>query len=325
MRIVIALGGNALLRPREKGTYEEQSANIGVACSQLAQLIRDHEVVLTHGNGPQVGQIFLQNQLCQDTVPPMPLHVCGAMSQGQIGYMLQQQLKNTLFKAGLPREVVSLTTQVVVSPQDPSFKNPTKPIGSFYTAEEAAHFMRDNNETWIEDSGRGWRKVVPSPKPLGIVEAEVIKALLKTSTVVIASGGGGIPVIVDNDTYRGIDAVIEKDLVGELLAELVGADLFMCLTDVHFASLHYGTETERNLRLVSAAELEKYAAQGHFAAGSMGPKVEAALRFVAHGGQRAVIAALDTAVEAFWGREGTQIIPDPGRCSGQNTHRPCSE
>lgn len=318
MRIVIALGGNALLRPKEKGTFEEQSFNISVACSQLVQLIRDHEVVLTHGNGPQVGKIFLQNQLCQDTVPPMPLHVCGAMSQGQIGYMLQQQLKNTLLKEGLSREVVSLTTQVVVSPEDPSFQNPTKPIGSFYSAEEAAHFMRYNHETWIEDSGRGWRKVVPSPKPLGIIEAEVIKTLLEKSTVVIASGGGGIPVIFDNNTYRGIDAVIEKDLVGELLAELVEADLFMCLTDVHFASLRYGTESEQNLRRVSVKEMEKYAAQGHFAAGSMGPKVEAALQFVANGGQRAVIAALDTAVQAFLGQEGTQIVPCPGRCSGRD-------
>ncbi len=321
MRIVIALGGNALLRPKEKGTFEEQSFNARLACSQLVQLMRDHEVVLTHGNGPQVGKIFLQNQLCRDTVSPMPLHVCGAMSQGQIGYMLQQQLANMLLEEGLSREVVSITTQVVVSPDDPSFQNPTKPIGSFYTAEEAAQFMRLNNETWIEDSGRGWRKVVPSPEPQGIVEAEVIKALLEKRIVVIASGGGGIPVIADNNVYRGVEAVIEKDLAGELLAELVGADIFMCLTDVNFAALHYGTEIEQNLRLVSAAEMETYAAQGHFAAGSMGPKVQAALRFVANGGKRAVIAALDTAVQAFLGREGTQIVPCRDYCYGKDMLR----
>lgn len=296
------------MRPEEQGTFQEQCFNARVACSQLVKLMRDHEVVITHGNGPQVGKIFLQNELSGNSTPAMPLHVCGAMSQGQIGYMLQQQMKNALLDEVLNRDVVSIITQVVVAPDDPSFQSPAKPIGSFYTAEEAARCMREKNETWVEDSGRGWRKVVPSPEPRGIVEAAAINALLEKQVVVIASGGGGIPVIKDGDGYRGIDAVIDKDLAGELLAALVGADVFMCLTDVDFVSLNYGSENEKKLRRVSVAEMETYAAQGHFARGSMGPKVRAAVRFVQKGGQRAVIASLHTALRAFEGLEGTQII-----------------
>lgn len=308
MRITVALGGNALLQAGQKGTVEEQLLNIRLACKQLAQIASSHDLVITHGNGPQVGKIHLQNEVAADKTPAMPLDVCGAMSQGQIGYLLQQELSGELAKLDTPREIAALITRVVVDPRDPSFQNPTKPIGSFYSEADAAKFMLEKNETWIEDSGRGWRKVVPSPQPRRLVEEKTIKKLVESSCLVIASGGGGIPVIENPDGgYRGIEAVIDKDLAGALLAEIVDAELFIILTDVARAYLNYGKPNQQELCDISVEELSAYAAAGHFAAGSMGPKVQAAIRFAAKEGHRSVITSLDRVLEALQGEAGTQI------------------
>ncbi|HHX87986.1 MAG TPA: carbamate kinase, partial [Firmicutes bacterium] len=235
--------------------------------------------------------------------------VCGAMSQGQIGYMLQQQLKNELIRNKISRPVVTVITQVIVDKNDPSFKNPTKPVGSFYTKEEALKNAAEKKEVWVEDSGRGWRKVVPSPFPLEIFEGKTIKRLVDSSCLVIASGGGGIPVIKEPDgTIRGIEAVIDKDLAGERLAEIVGAEVLLMLTDVPRVFLRYGKPDQEELKTVTVKEMEKYIQQGHFAAGSMGPKVEAAVRFVQKPGRRAIITSLDQAVSAIEGTAGTQIL-----------------
>ncbi len=308
MRIVIALGGNALLQAGQKGTLEEQLTNISLACRQLVHLAREHDLVITHGNGPQIGKILQQNELSRKETPAMPMDVCGAMSQGQIGYLLQQQLGNELARQGLKKEVVTVITRVEVDPADPSFQNPTKPVGSFYSKEEAEQFMREHKETWIEDSGRGWRKVVPSPQPQAILEAKTLKRLVESSCLVIASGGGGIPVIADGaGGYRGIEAVIDKDLASEILAEMLDAEVLMILTDVSRVFLNYGKPGRQELKDVSVKELSGYVAEGHFAAGSMGPKVGAVLRFARKPGRRAVITSLGDAVQALQGRGGTQI------------------
>lgn len=308
MRIVIALGGNALLQAGQKGTLEEQLSNISLACRQLAQIAREHELIITHGNGPQIGKILLQNELTQHETPAMPMDVCGAMSQGQIGYLLQQQLSNELTRQGLNKEVVTVITRVEVDPADPSFQNPTKPVGSFYSKAEAETFMREKKETWIEDSGRGWRKVVPSPQPQAILEAKTVKRLVESSCLVIACGGGGIPVVTDKaGGYFGIEAVIDKDLASEILAEMVDAQVLMILTDVPRVFLNYGRPGQQELKDLSVNELAGYAAEGHFAAGSMGPKVGAVLRFARKPGRRAVITSLGDAVEALQGHAGTQV------------------
>lgn len=310
MKIAVALGGNALLTSGQKGTVEEQRENIAIACRQLVELIREHDLVITHGNGPQVGKIHLQNELSRLETPPMPLDICGAMSQGQIGYMLQQQLTNELTRQQIARPVVTIITQVIVDKNDPSFSNPTKPIGSFYSKEEALKNSIEKNEVWVEDSGRGWRKVVPSPFPREIFEGEIIKALVDSSCLVIASGGGGVPVIREADgSIRGVEAVIDKDLAGERLAEIVEADLFLILTDVPQVYLHYGKPNQQGLRRLTAGEAKEYIRQGHFAPGSMGPKVEAAVRFVHKPGRRAIITSLEQAASSVEGEAGTQILP----------------
>jgi carbamate kinase len=307
MRIVVALGGNALLRKGEQGTAAEQYANIRVACAQLVELAREHDLVITHGNGPQVGKILLQNEMAAGATPPMPLDICGAMSQGQIGYMLQQQLTGALAERGLKKDVVTMITRVVVDASDPSFRQPTKPIGAFYTASEARQFMRERNEIWVEDAGRGWRKAVPSPIPLRIVEEKAIKKLVEGSYLVIAAGGGGIPVVAEESGYRGIEAVIDKDLAGELLAEIVNANVLMILTDVPHVYIHYGTPAQKKLHEVFVEELLAYEAKGHFAAGSMGPKVRAAIRFASREGRHSIITSLENAVRALNGDGGTRI------------------
>ncbi len=308
MRITIALGGNALLQAGQEGTFEQQAQNARTALSQLVEMMKEHHIVLTHGNGPQVGKLHLQNELAREKTPPMPFDVCGAMTQGQIGYLLQQQLQNELLRHGIKRQVVTLITQTVVDPEDEAFKNPTKPIGSFYSAEEAKKFMAEKNEVWIEDSGRGWRKVVPSPEPRSIVEEEIIKDLVD-KYIVIASGGGGIPVVLENGVYRGVEAVIDKDLAAQLLARAVGSEVLMILTDVSHVAINYGKPDQKQIGTVTTTELRRYHAEGHFASGSMGPKVRAAISFVENGGKRAIITSLERALAALNGKEGTQVIP----------------
>lgn len=313
MRVLVALGGNAILQRGQKGTAAEQRDNVQKTVDQIVKMIRaGHEVVVTHGNGPQVGAILIQNELGSASVPAMPMDVCGAESQGLIGYMFCQSFHNTLAVEGLSgHEPACVVTQVEVDPADPAFTHPTKPVGPFYTEEAAKKRMAETGEFWIDDAGRGWRRVVASPDPKSIVEKDVINSLLEKGFTVIASGGGGIPVIRQADgTYRGVEAVIDKDLAGERLAAAVKADLLMILTDVPRVAINYNTPNQKWLENLTVTEMEALEKDGHFKAGSMGPKVKAALRFVRNGGSRAVIASLEQALEALEGSAGTQILKD---------------
>jgi carbamate kinase len=238
------------------------------------------------------------------------MDVCGAMTQGQIGYMIQQAITNELKKRGLYKPVATIVTQVLVDKDDPAFQNPSKPVGPFYDEETAKKLAREKGWVVIEDSGRGWRRVVPSPGPKDIVEKDVIRDLVERGFIVIASGGGGIPVVEEDGRLKGVEAVIDKDLAGERLAEVVNADVFMILTDVNGAAINYGKPDEKWLGRVTLDELRRYYEEGHFKKGSMGPKVLAAIRFVEWGGERAVIAALDKAVQALKQKTGTQVIRD---------------
>ena len=311
-KVVVALGGNAILQSGQDGTFEEQMENVKSTARQITRMLEaGYEVVVTHGNGPQVGAILIQNEAGSNLVPPMPMDVCGAKSQGMIGYMLCQALRNSMLGKKLKGwEPCCVVTQVEVDPDDPAFTNPTKPVGPFYTAEEAEKRMIEKGEVWIEDSGRGWRRVVPSPDPKHIVEAEAIRHLFEEMFLVIACGGGGIPVIKKKDgTYQGVEAVIDKDLAGERLAQEVGANIFMILTDVPRVAINFKKPNEKWLDVVTPEELRAYEAEGHFKAGSMEPKVKAVIRFIENGGKRAIIAKLDSALEALKGETGTQIVP----------------
>ncbi|MEW6522754.1 MAG: carbamate kinase [Bacillota bacterium] len=307
--IVIALGGNAILRPGQRGTVAEQAQNVATTAAQVVEILKaGYDVVITHGNGPQVGNILIQQEAGSELVPPMTLDICGAQSQGQIGYMIQQSLGGLLAQAGMSRPVVTVLTQVQVNPDDPAFSRPTKPVGPFYTEERARRRMAQTGETWVEDAGRGWRKVVASPDPVAIVEAATIRELSQGGTVVIASGGGGIPVVeTAPGIFRGVEAVIDKDLAGQRLATGLGASAFVILTDVSRVCLEYKTARQRELASMSLEEAGAYMAQGHFKPGSMGPKVKAAMRFVEAGGQAAIITSLDAAVDAITGDAGTWI------------------
>jgi len=310
-RVMIALGGNAIKQPHEKGTFEEQMSNVAIASKQIAEVARmGYEIAVTHGNGPQVGNLAIQQEQGVEMVPPQPLVVLGAMTQGQIGYMMQQTLHNLL--AGDGKEVVTVVTQVIVSADDPDFQDPTKPVGPFYDEVTAKRLANENR--WIVKQVRPtgdktWRRVVPSPVPTGIAEAGVIRRLVESGVIVIASGGGGIPVIRNGSgKLEGIDAVIDKDRAGAVLAEEVSADIFLILTDVEYALLNYGKENEKPVKRMTVEEAKRYLKEGHFKAGSMGPKVEAALGFVERGGDHAIITSLDKAVSALRGKTGTHIV-----------------
>lgn len=311
--VVVALGGNAILKRGERGTFEEQLGNVYHTAEQLAEMVLSGEwrIVVTHGNGPQVGNILLQQEAAKGVVPSMPMDVCGAESQGLIGYMIQQALKNILDKEGrgdIP--IATVVTQVLVDKADPAFQNPTKPVGPFYPEEEAHRLRAEKGWHVVEDAGRGWRRVVPSPDPKAIVERESIRILVQNRAIVVASGGGGIPVIKEDGELKGVEAVIDKDLAGERLAQDVGADVFLILTDVDKVKLNYRKPDERPLDRMTVEEAKHYLAEGQFAKGSMEPKVRAAVRFVEAGGERAVIAALSQARAALAATAGTQIVRD---------------
>ena len=308
--VVVALGGNAILQPGQVGTFEEQLFNIDGAMRRIAQLAEEGwRVVLTHGNGPQVGNLLIQNALAAKTVAPMPMDVCGAESQGQIGYLAAQTLANHLQKRKVGSPVVCLVTQVAVDPRDKAFEHPSKPVGPFYSEAEAKKLMLEEGQAMKEDAGRGWRRVVPSPEPKEIVELAAVRQLLASGCLVVCSGGGGVPVVRSRGALSGIDAVIDKDLAAALLATELGAQALLILTDVPRAYVHYGTPEQEALSTVSASQMRAYAAEGHFKAGSMGPKVEACLRFVDAGGE-SVIASLTEVGPALAGRAGTHIVPD---------------
>lgn len=307
-RIVVAFGGNAILQPKQKGTAQEQFENVRQACEALVGLIRaGAELVITHGNGPQVGNILLQNEAGKDIVPPMPLDICGSETQGFIGYMIQQSFVNELRQAGLSTQVATVVTQVVVDENDPAFQNPTKPIGPFYDEAHAKRIMDEKGFVMKEDAGRGWRRVVASPDPKEIFEREVIQELVSHGVIVIASGGGGIPVIRKGQRLVGVEAVIDKDLAGQRLALDVSAQTLMILTDVPQVALNYGQPDQCFLFHITIEQARKYQADKHFKAGSMGPKMEAAVRFVEAGGRRAIIGSLAQADAAIRGEAGTTI------------------
>ncbi len=316
-RIVVALGGNAILQPRQIGTIEEQLENVSKTASQLVAIVEaGHEIVVTHGNGPQVGNLLLQNEEAFRSagIPPMPLDVCGAESQGMIGYMLQRTLRNEFRSRGISREVTCLVTQVLVRRDDPAFANPTKPVGPFYTEARATKVSNQRGYVMKEDAGRGFRRVVPSPEPQAIVETAAIACLVESGCVVIASGGGGIPVALDDGVLTGVEAVIDKDLAAQRLATGLGAQVLLILTDVQRVALDFGRPTQRFIDRATAAEMRQHLLDKQFKPGSMQPKVEACVRFIAAGGEEAIITSLDKAFESL-SAGGTHIIPPAGGAS----------
>jgi len=309
---VVAIGGNSLRRAKELGKFEEQQAHATETCRGIAAILRHgYRVVLTHGNGPQVGEALLRSELAQDVLPTHNLDVCDAETEGSIGYLLQQTLDNVLHESGVPQKVVSIITQVIVDANDPAFLRPDKPIGPFY---EKAEAVQKERLGWrmVEDSGRGWRRVVASPHPQRIHEIEAIRACLDAGFVVIAAGGGGIPVVRQAGQLKGSEAVIDKDRCSALLAMELGAELLVFSTGVTHAYLHFGKANEKPLFRVSWEEARAYLRQGEFAVGSMGPKVEAALRFLDFGGRRAIITAPEYMAAAVAGAAGTEILPPVG-------------
>jgi carbamate kinase len=310
--IVLAFGGNAITKSTEKGTRDEQWANIRKTCAHVAELVKQgHRIIITHGNGPQVGNLLLKNELTKDVVPPMPLDVCVSNTQGSLGYAISQTLGNHLARMNLDIPIASVITQVVVSPDDPAFQQPTKFIGPFFTAAEARRIMQDNGHTLREDSGRGWRRVVPSPEPLEIVEIATIQRLLQAGAIVIAAGGGGIPVVRTPDGFTGVEAVIDKDMAGQLLATQVGADAFFLLTEVEQVCINFGKPDQQAFSHMTVSQARRYQAEGHFPPGSMGPKIEAAIRFALSAPDRkAVIVALENAHKSFSGESGTIITAE---------------
>ena len=308
-KIVVALGGNALQSGKSEATAEAQLAVVKETCERLADLSeKGYEIVVVHGNGPQVGRILLASETAKDVTPAMPFDVCGAMSQGYIGYHLQQALKFALANRGINMPVVTLLTQMVVDQNDPAFQNPTKPIGAFYSEAEAKELAETKGFTMKEDAGRGWRRVVPSPIPTEIVELDSVKKLMDT-TVVITCGGGGIPVLKkENGDLEGTAAVIDKDFAAELLAENVEADALMILTEVEKVAINFNKPDQENLGHMTYAEAQKHCDDGQFAPGSMLPKVMAAMKFVkANPGKKAIITSLAKAIDALEGKTGTVV------------------
>ena len=310
---MIALGGNAIKQWNQEGSAEEQLENLRRSCSHMMKIVkRGYPIIITHGNGPQVGNLLIQQERSVREIPPQPLDVCDAMTQGQIGYMIEQTLVNELKDAGIHRDVVTLITQVMVDKDDPGFLNPTKPIGLFYSKIQKEKYGKHRGHVFqeVDMKGERYRRVVPSPNPLQILEDKVIKSLFESGVIVIASGGGGVPVILDDEGHiRGIEAVIDKDLAGEKLAESVDADLLMILTEVDQVYLNFGKKEQKGLRTLRLEEAKEYLGEGQFPPGSMGPKIEACIRFIEHGGEKAIITCLECADEALEGRGGTQIIP----------------
>ncbi|PZS25908.1 MAG: carbamate kinase [Pseudonocardiales bacterium] len=310
MRVVVALGGNALSPSASAGSAEEIRAALVRTSSVLAELVaRDVSLVITHGNGPQVGRILLQQEAAALTVPPMPMDVCGAESQGQIGYLLAQALDSELRARGLPQRALCLVTQVIVDGRDPAFRRPTKPVGPQYDEVTAHRIAAESGHVFLPIGAGRWRRVVASPVPLGLVEAGVLPALVGTGHVVVAAGGGGVPVVEDGPSIRGVEAVVDKDRTAALLARLVAADLLLILTEVPRVQVGYGTPSARSLDTLTVSEARELLAAGEFPAGSMGPKVQACCDFVVSGGSRAVIGALDEAVDVLFGSAGTSIVP----------------
>ena len=302
--LLVAFGGNALLRKNQSGTVEEQFENLRIPIRQIARLSREYKTIITHGNAPQVGNLLLQQECCSE-VPPLPLEILVAQTQGQIGYMIESTLDSELMKMGIIAEqpLVSLISYVVVDEKDPAFLKPSKPIGPFFNAEKA----RTLPYPTIQTPG-GFRRVVASPRPVTIVEKREIRKLMDMGFIVICCGGGGIPVAREGRAFAGVDAVIDKDLASAKLAEEVGVDIFVIATEAEGVALHFGKPDEQFLRTLTIPQAEQYLKQGHFPPGSMGPKVEAAVQFIRTKGKRAVISSIEKIEAAVRGKAGTEII-----------------
>lgn len=309
MRVLLALGGNAMTNAEGRARPEDQIAAAEVAADAVAGLVAaDWEVVITHGNGPQVGNLLVKNELAAAVVPPVPLDWCGAQTQATLGFVLMNALDAALAVRGVDRRTATVVTRTLVDGDDAGFTTPTKPIGRYLPAEEAAVLV-DHGEVWEDRGEKGWRRVVASPEPVEILDAPAALALIQAGFVVVANGGGGIPVVRDGAGLRGVEAVIDKDLGAALLAETVGADVLVVATDVPHAILRYGAPDAEPLGSVSVSDLRRHAADGHFASGSMGPKVDAVCRFVERTGRRGVITSLDNIRQAVDGGAGTVVTP----------------
>jgi carbamate kinase len=307
---VIAFGGNAILKDNERGTQEEQVRHTDDACELMAQIVqRGYDLVIVHGNGPQVGNILIQMEEAINKVPPFSLDVCVAISEGSMGYMLERSLRNQFRKRNIRKQVSCLVTQVMVDPRDPAFENPSKPIGPFFTAYRAAALKKEKKWPMVEDSGRGYRRVVASPMPQRIINLDVIKTLIQQGICVIAAGGGGIPAYYDgHDNIKGVEAVIDKDYTSSLLAGELKADLFVILTNVDFVSINFNKRNQKSLTKVRLKEIKRYYDKGHFPAGSMGPKIKAAMDFVEAGGKEVIITSAKELLKSLRGQSGTHIV-----------------
>jgi carbamate kinase len=310
MRVLLALGGNAMTSADGRARPEDQIAAARVAMRSVAELVAsDIDVVVTHGNGPQVGNLLVKNEIAASVVPPVPLDWCGAQTQATLGFVLMNALDEALHERGVQRRSATVVTRTRVDAGDPGFTRPTKPIGRYLPADEAAVLV-EHGETWEDRGERGWRRVVASPEPREILDAAAVRALVEAGFVVVANGGGGVPVVREDGALRGVEAVIDKDLGAALLAQTVDADVLVVATDVPNAVLRFGSPDAEPLGRVDVRRMRALAAEGHFASGSMGPKVEAACRFVEQGGTRAVITDLADILDAVAGETGTVVVPE---------------
>ena len=306
-KIVLAIGGNAIIKENQKGTWKEQQENIYEIMEPIVQLIKQgHTIVITHGNGPQVGSNLIKGKLAEEVVPNYPMDVAVSETQGSLGYLIQQSLYNYLRINNVKKNIVSIITQTVVDIKDDGFLNPTKPVGPFFSKEEYDSLLEEKSQ-FIEDSGRGYRKVVASPKPVSILEKDTIKLLVEKDTIVIAAGGGGIPVIENNHTITGVEAVIDKDFASALLAAEIEADYLFILTGVEQVAINFGQPSQRNLSVITKEEAIQYFNEGHFPKGSMGPKMEAAILFLEKGGKNVIITSIEKLNDALEGKTGTKI------------------
>jgi carbamate kinase len=309
---VVAIGGNSLVRPGHPDSMEEQRRNLLATCDGIAAVLKKaYRVVVTHGNGPQVGDAWRRSEIASGEVAPLALDACVAETQGTIGYLLEQVLQETLHRRGLNCPVATMVTQVLVSRRDPAFRRPTKPVGRFYSRQEAERGRTEYGWHMVQEAHRGYRRVVPSPQPREIIELSAIKAALADGALVVACGGGGIPVVSRRDELVGVEAVIDKDRVSSLLARKLAADLFLISTGVERVALHFGTPEQQPLAQLSAPEAHRYLAEGQFPPGSMGPKIEAALEYLECGGKLVIITSPGSIPDALDGLTGTRITPDP--------------
>ncbi len=310
-KVVIALGGNAIRRKGEPFTIDHQFNRAKKTLAPIVELIKEgYRIVITHGNGPQVGVELFRNLLAADTYPPYPLDVLNAETQGWMGYIISLALTNRMIKLRMKRHVTTVITRIIVDKDDPAFKNPTKPIGRFFTEEEMKEVKKRFPQLeFVNDADRGWRVVVPSPRPLEVLEAGEIKKLVDDGEIVIAAGGGGIPIIRENGGFRGVEAVIDKDLASAVLAQNIGAERLVILTEVPYVYLNFGKPDQKPLEEIHLSDLKRYHAEGHFPPGNMGPKVEAAINFLENGGDEVIITSLEKSLEAIHGKGGTRIVP----------------